>query len=142
MRLTNVLINLGGYVGEATMNDARVQKVSDTRIEGSVNTTGRLWGGPENVRIYFAIDFEKPFETLNGWDGKQELNDVTTLTGTPEKTAKNGGSMSYYDAPTTGVAAQYHVKAGETVQMKVAISFTSIDNATRNLESESTALEF
>ena len=133
---TNVLINLGGYVGEATMNDARVQKVSDTRIEGSVNTTGRLWGGPENVRIYFAIDFEKPFEKLNGWDDKQELNDVSTLTGTPEKTAKNGGSMSYYDAPTTGVSAQYHVKAGETVQMKVAISFTSIDNARRNLESE------
>ncbi|MCU7552543.1 GH92 family glycosyl hydrolase [Chitinophagaceae bacterium LB-8] len=133
---SNILINLGGYVGEATMNDARVQKVSDTRIEGSVNTTGRLWGGPENVRIYFAIDFEKPFEKLNGWDGKQELLDVKSLTGSPEKTAKNSGRMSYYDAPTTGVSAQYHVKAGETVQMKVAVSFTSVDNARRNLESE------
>ncbi|AOW10408.1 GH92 family glycosyl hydrolase [Flavobacterium gilvum] len=140
--LTNVLINLGGYVGEATMNDARIKKVSNTRIEGSVNTTGRLWGGPENVRIYFAIDFEKPFEKLNGWDGKQELNDITTLNGTPEKTAKNTGRMSYYDAATTGVAAQYHVKAGETVQMKVAVSFTSVDNARRNLESENRGWNF
>lgn len=134
--LANILINLGGYVGEATMNDARVEKVSDTHLEGSVNTTGRLWGGPENVRIYFAIDFEKPFEVLNGWNGKEELPDVKSLSGTPEKTAKNAGAMSYYDAPTTGVAAQYHVKAGETVQMKVAVSFTGVDNARRNLASE------
>jgi predicted alpha-1,2-mannosidase len=134
--LTNILVNLGGYVGEATMTDARVEKVSDRRIEGSVNTTGRFWGGPENVRVYFAIDFEKPFEKLNGWNNKEELPGIKTLTGSPEKTARNGGMNSYYDAPTTGVAAQYHVKAGEMVQMKVAISFTSVDNARRNLESE------
>lgn len=135
--LTNVLVNLGGYLGESTMTDARIKKINNNRIEGSVNTTGRLWGGPENVRIYFAIDFEKPFEKLNGWDGRQELTDITSLAGTSEKTAKNSGSMSYYDAPTTGVSAQYHVKAGETVQMKVAVSFTSIENARQNLESES-----
>lgn len=134
--LTNILINLGGYVSEVTMTDARVERVSDTRVEGSVNTTGRLWGGPENVRIYFAIEFEKPFETLNGWNSKQELPDVRSLSGTPEKTAKNSGPMSYYDAPTTGVSAQYHVKSGETIQLKVAISYTSIDNARLNLASE------
>jgi len=134
--LSNILVNLGGYVSSVTMTDARVEKVSNTRIEGSVNTTGRLWGGPENVRIYFAIDFEKPFETLNGWDGHQDLSNVKTVTGSPDKKAKNSGSMSYYDAATTGVAAQYHVKAGETVQMKVAVSYTSVDNARRNLESE------
>jgi len=133
--LSNILINLGGYVATATMTDARVQKISNTRIEGSVNTTGRLWGGPDNVRIYFAIDFEKPFETLNGWDDKQQMKDVNTLTGSTEKIAKNSGH-SYYDAPTTGVSAQYHVKAGETVQLKVAVSYTSIENAKRNLESE------
>jgi predicted alpha-1,2-mannosidase len=140
--LTNILVNLGGYVSESTMNDAQVTKVSNTRIEGSVNTTGRLWGGPDNVRIYFAIDFEKPFEKMNGWDGKNEFTDVGTLKGSPEKTPKNGGSMSYYDAPTAGIAAQYHVKAGESVQMKVAVSFTSIENARKNLASECTHWDF
>lgn len=140
--LANVLINLGGYVGEATMNDARVTKVSNTRIDGSVNTTGRLWGGPENVRIYFAVEFEKPFEKLNGWDSKHKLSDIDELNGTPEKIARNSGDMSYYDAPTTGVSAQYQVKAGETVQMKVAISYTSIENARLNLESEARHWDF
>lgn len=134
--LANILVNLGGYVSTATMTDAKVDKISDTHIEGSVNTTGRLWGGPEDVRIYFAIYFDKPFEQLNGWDSKQQLQDIKTLTGSREKTAKNGGSMSYYDAPTTGVSAQYHVKAGEAIQMKVAVSYTSVENARRNLESE------
>lgn len=134
----NILINLGGYVSTATMNDAKLERVSNTRIEGSVNTTGRLWGGPENVRIYFAIDFEKPFEKLNGWDGKQVLADVKTLTGGKEKIAKTANSsMSYYDAPTTGVSAQYEVKAGEMLQMKVAVSYTSVENARQNLLSES-----
>jgi predicted alpha-1,2-mannosidase len=124
------------------MTDARVEKVTNTLIEGSVNTTGRLWGGPENVRIYFAIEFEKPFEKLNGWDSNQVLADVKSLTGTAEKTAKNSGTMSYYDAPTTGVSAQYHVKAGETVQVKVAVSYTNVENARRNLQSESNHWNF
>lgn len=140
--MANILVNLGGYVSTTTMTDARVEKVSNTRIEGSVNTTGRLWGGPDNVRIYFAIDFEKPFEALNGWDGKQDLSNVSMLKGSPEKTAKNGGSMSYYDAPTTGVYAQYKVKAGEKLQMKVAVSYTSVENARNNLASESKHWDF
>ena len=140
--LTNILVNLGGYVSEATMTDARVERVGNNWLEGSVNTTGRLWGGPENVRIYFAIEFQKPFETLNGWNSEKELGDITTLSGTPEKTPKNSGSMSYYDAPTTGVSAQYHVKAGDTIQLKVAISYTSIDNARRNLASECNHWDF
>jgi len=139
--LTNILVNLGGYLGETTMTDARVEKISNTRIEGSVNTTGRLWGGPENVRIYFAIDFEKPFAKLNSWDGKHELSDIGTLKGSPEKTARNKG-MSYFDAATTGVSAQYNVKAGESIQLKVAVSYTSIENARKNLTSESNHWSF
>lgn len=140
--LANVLVSLGGYLGEATMNDARVEKLSNTRIAGSVNTTGRLWGGPENVRIYFVIDFEKPFEQLNGWSDKEEMFNITALTGSAGKTARNSGSMSYYDAPAAGVAAQYQVKAGDKIQMKVAVSYTSIDNAKRNLESENSSWNF
>jgi len=49
---SNLLLNLGGYLGNTTMNDCRVSKVSNTEIEGSVNTTGRFWGGPDNVRIF------------------------------------------------------------------------------------------
>ncbi|HCC70216.1 MAG TPA: glycoside hydrolase, partial [Bacteroidales bacterium] len=54
----NILLNLGGYVSTSTMTGAKVKKISNTRIEGSVNTVGRIWGGPEKVKIFFALKFD------------------------------------------------------------------------------------
>ncbi|MDR1455803.1 MAG: glycoside hydrolase family 92 protein, partial [Tannerella sp.] len=65
--VSRILLNLGGYVATTTMTDARLTRVSDTELEGSVNTTGRLWGGPDNVRIFFVVRFDRPFEQLDGW---------------------------------------------------------------------------
>lgn len=44
--------------------------------------------------------------------------------------------MSYYDAPTCGVKANYRVKAGEQVQVKAAISYVSAANAWENLRKD------
>ena len=55
-----ILLNLGGYVSTSTMTGARVTKVSATELEGSINTVGRIWGGPENVRIFFALQLDRP----------------------------------------------------------------------------------
>ncbi|MDR2848125.1 MAG: GH92 family glycosyl hydrolase [Bacteroidales bacterium] len=136
----NLLLNLGGYVSTATMNDCRVTKLSNTEIEGSINTTGRLWGGPENIRIFFVMRLEKPCEQLNGWVDKTQYTDVSTLQGLNVKTPKNGGG--YCDAPTTGVAAKYHVKAGEILQVKFAISYTSVENAHRNMDTDHSDWDF
>lgn len=133
--ISNVLVNLGGYIGTNTMTNAQVTKVNNIEIQGSINTTGRLWGGPDNVKIFFTIQFNRPFEKLNGWVGDKKQNDLYKLKGTPDKTQRNKG-MSYYNAPTTGVNAVYGVKEGDEILMKVAISFTSIENAKNNLLKE------
>ena len=62
----NLLLNLGGYLCTSTMTNAFVKKVSDTELEGSFTSTGRLWGGPENVEIFFVAHFDRPFEHLDG----------------------------------------------------------------------------
>ncbi|MDR1719748.1 MAG: GH92 family glycosyl hydrolase [Dysgonamonadaceae bacterium] len=133
--ISNILLNLGGYVCTSTMTDAQLQKVSDTELEGSVNTTGRFWGGPDNIRIFFVMKFNKPFEQLNGWDEKSTFEHVTSLQGKPDLFPFNEGE-SYAAAPTTGVSAVYHVKAGDEIQVKFAVSLTSIDNARRNMIAE------
>ncbi|TQO38441.1 putative alpha-1,2-mannosidase [Arenibacter algicola] len=133
--LANILVNLGGYLGTTTMTDAKVAKVSDTEIEGSVNTTGRLWGGPDNVRIYFVAQFDKEFQNLNGWVDQKKYSDITGLEGTPDSTPRNAG-WSYKDAPTTGVSALFNVKKGDQIRMKISISYTSIENARKNLSGE------
>ena len=133
--LAKILVNLGGYLGTTTMTDAKVAKVSDTEIEGSVNTTGRLWGGPDNVRIYFVAEFDKEFKNLNGWVDQKKYTNITDLEGTPDSTPRNSG-WSYQDAPTTGVNALFDVKKGDQIRMKISISYTSTENARKNLRGE------
>ena len=133
-----VLLNFGGYLGNATMTKARVRKVSHTELEGSFVTTGRLWGGPREVKVFFVIRFNRPFESLQGWTGEEQLGEVSELTGPDTVTRRDsatydGVEMSYYDAPTAGVIAHYSVKAGERLLTKVAVSYTSVENARHNL---------
>lgn len=114
-----ILANLSGYLGGVTMTGASVSKVSDTEIEGSFSTINRLWGGPKDVKMFFVIRFEKPFETLDAWKGGRQISDISTVEG-----------------DDVGVAAAYDVKAGDILQVKAAISYTSIANARNNLVSE------
>ncbi|WP_353196263.1 GH92 family glycosyl hydrolase [Parapedobacter defluvii] len=132
---SDILLNLGGYLGETTMTDADVRRVSDTELEGSVISTGRFWGGPDKVKIFFVMKFDKPFHTLDGWNGSETYSQVTRLKGSSEVHPKNAGE-SYVDAPTAGVSARYAVAAGEQIQVKFAISYTSVENARNNLNAE------
>lgn len=139
--VAKVLLNLGGYTGTATMNDCRVRKSGNSEIIGSVNTTGRFWGGPDNVRIYFILRFNKDFERMDGWRDTAQFTDIASLQGINAKTARNEG-QSYYDAPATGVALRYQMKAGDELLCKVAVSYTSEENARRNMDEDRCLWDF
>ena len=137
----DILLNLGGYVGTSTMVNAHVYKKGNEGVEGYFDTTGRLWGGPDVVRIYFAVTFDTPFKSLDGWVGSEQFKDISELQGAGESIPRNQG-MSYHDAPTSGVKANYQVQPGEQVLMKVAISYVSTDNAWENLEQDCSHWDF
>lgn len=119
-----VLTNLGGYLANSTMENADVRKISDREFEGSFSSTRRYWGGPKDVKVFFVVQFDKA-NRLNAWKGRKHETDISRISG-----------------DSVGVAAQYDVKAGDVVQMKIAISYTSIDNARNNLNTECTTWEF
>jgi predicted alpha-1,2-mannosidase len=131
-----MLVNLGGFVGTSTMVGANVRKVSDTEIEGSFNSVGRVWGGPRSVKIFFVARFDKPMEQLDSWNGEDAFQDVETLATDNVSTPRGHVNRDYHDAPTAGVEAKYRVKAGDTLQAKFAISYTSIENARMNMDAE------
>jgi len=139
---TNILTNLGGYLGNSTMINADVNKVSNSEFEGSFDSAGRFWGGPEKVKIFFNIKFDKPFKSFDGWNEKEQLKNIKSLKGTDKMSRRDSIvfpgiiTQSYWDAPTTGVAAKYFVKAGEEINMKISISYTSIENARKNMQTE------
>jgi len=115
---SSVLFNLSGQLGQSTMRDALIRRVSDTELVGYVTMTGRIWG-PHRVRIYFVARFDKAFSDLKGWQGKAKLGSIR----------ENAGDG-------IGAVVEHPVAAGEVLQMKVAISYTSIANARLNLETE------
>ncbi|RNL95142.1 glycoside hydrolase family 92 protein [Sinomicrobium pectinilyticum] len=114
-----VLMNLGGYVSNVQMEKAHVTQVSDTGIEGYFSTTDRFWGGPKEVKVFFAAEFDKAFKRLDGWTGKERFRDIPEIEG-----------------DSTGVTAIYDVQGGDLLQMKIAISYTSVENARNNLDAE------
>ena len=120
-----ILTNLGGYVGNSTMANAEVRKISDTEFEGSFSSTKRYWGGPNDVKIFFVIQFDKPCKSLDGWKGSERFNNITSLQG-----------------DSAGLASVYDVKAGDQIQMKIAVSYTTIANARNNLNAECTSWDF
>jgi len=142
-----ILTNLGGYLGNSTMINADVKKVDQTELEGSFDSAGRFWGGPEKVRVFFVIKFDKPFLTLDGWRDQEKFSDITSIKGSDTMTRRDsvvfaGVTQSYWDAPTTGVLANYDVDAGEEIQMKIAISYTSVENARKNMQAEASHWDF
>lgn len=120
-----ILTNLGTHVSDATMANIDVRKVNDHEIEGSLSTIERYWGGPKDVKVYFVMQFDKDFASLDGWKGKQSLKNLNSLQG-----------------DSAGLITGFNVKAGDQVKMKIAISYTNIDNARKNLNAECTSWDF
>ena len=120
-----ILTNLGGYVGSSTMANASVTKINDRSFEGSFSSVKRYWGGPKDVKIFFVIEFDKPYAAFNAWQGESNFKNVTSLQG-----------------DSAGIAAMFNTKAGDQVHMKIAVSYTTIENARKNLQAECTTWDF
>lgn len=115
----HILTNLGGYMGNSTMTNAAIKKISDREFEGSFSSVKRYWGGPKDVKVFFVIRFDKSYQSLDGWQGAKRIKGYTELKG-----------------DSAGADARFDLKAGDRVQMKIAISYTTIENARNNLEKE------
>ena len=123
-------------------DSSRVYKTGNNEITGYFDTKGRLWGGPDIVRIFFVAHFDKPFDSLDGWADKDYFSDIEELQGSTESTPRISSGWSYHDAPTSGVSAKYEVRAGDQINVKMAISYVSIANAKENLKEDCNHWDF
>lgn len=139
--VAHLLFNLGGYVGTSTMVGAKVDVVSDRRIEGEFLTTGRLWGGVDTVPVFFVAEFDRPVAGFDVWsDGEVRKNAVRLESG--KVSYPRNEWMTYHDAPTAGIDARLDVKGGEPVEVTMAISYVSRDNAAENMALENAGRDF
>lgn len=117
----NILMDVGGFLGHGSMKAAAVRKVSDTEVRGYavMAPTGRR---PKPVKVNFVARFDCPFSEFGGWemvDGQKQLREKPSFEG-----VNVGGYVRFHDLK------------GRPVQMKVAISYVSEEQAVLNMDTE------
>ncbi|MBN1584332.1 MAG: GH92 family glycosyl hydrolase, partial [Anaerolineae bacterium] len=115
---SHVLFDLGAEVGPSRMSDASVQRVDGCTLEGYVenDATRRR---PKPTRIYFVATFDRPFDSMGAWQEGRLLQDIDGISG-----------------PESGIWVRYQTAQDEQIQLKVAISYCSVEQARLNLEAE------
>lgn len=82
-------------------------------------TTRNSGGVPDNFKNYFVIYFDRPFTLAETWHGKHLAADTLE-----------------YEADHVGAVVGFKTRRGEQINLKVASSFISFDQAELNLKRE------
>ena len=134
----HVLLNLGE--GLTNESGATVRRVSPTEIEGS-KLLGTFCYNPQAVfPVYFVLRVSKRPSQSGYWKKQRPMTGVEA-----EWTPDNGRYKLYtsYGRELSGDDVGYwftfdDLKAGEQVEVRMGISYVSVENARRNLDSEQT----
>jgi predicted alpha-1,2-mannosidase len=111
---SHILIDINHGIGDAC-TDGQIKIVNATEIEGHRASKGFV----KNQNVYFCAKFNKPFKSSGTWENR------SIRTGSKEASGTQAGA--YVD---------YATADGETIEVKVGISYTSIAQARLNLDTE------
>lgn len=137
----NILLNLGEGLTNET--GATVRFVSDTEIEGS-KLMGTFCYNPQAVfPIYFVMQVNKVPKEKGYWKKQREMK------GVEAQWDADAGKYKLYTKYTreisgddVGVWFKYDVAEQEQIEVKIGVSFVSIENARENLKAEQPGFEF
>ncbi|WP_406683797.1 GH92 family glycosyl hydrolase [Seonamhaeicola sp. MEBiC1930] len=132
----NILLNLG--LGLTNEQGASIKIVSPTEIEG-MRTVGSFcyYKPEENYPVYFVVKFSKPADEFGVWRTPKTYKGVEAqwmpYNG---KTRIMKGYKKEVIGDSIGSYFKYHFKEPTQVEVKVGVSYISIENARENLEKE------
>jgi predicted alpha-1,2-mannosidase len=126
---SHILFDIGNQQGESgRVKDAKVYMTADGRIEGYVTTLPEYiqkYQRGANVTMYFSAILDKKPSSFGVFKGNEITPDVKEMSGI--------GS---------GMYLSFSTKQNESVTIKAGLSYTSIENARLNLQTEAPALSF
>ncbi len=116
-----------------------ISKVSDTEIEGFVHhisdeKTGYLM--TQDYKMYFVLQFNKPFESFGGWTDKAKNLDEFGYALTYEVIKDDVDKIE--GAGSVGAFVTFKTNDNDTILVRTSISLVSVDNARLNLTEEIT----
>ncbi|MBF4472925.1 GH92 family glycosyl hydrolase [Flavobacterium sp. HJJ] len=133
---SNILLNLG--LGLTNEEGAMVQIVSSTEVEGMRSVGSFCYNSPEAAYpVYFAAKFSKPAAKFGVWKKHSKYNGVEAQWMTYNgKTRLMENNTKMVVGDSIGTYFTYHFDKEETVEVKIGVSYVSIENARENLEKE------
>ncbi|MGY5354092.1 GH92 family glycosyl hydrolase [Wenyingzhuangia sp. IMCC45467] len=138
----NVLLNLG--LGLTNEQGAMVKIVSPTEIEGVRNVGTFCYYNPEDAYpVYFVAKFSKPADHFGAWKKPAPYQGVEAQWmgyNGKKRLLKNYTKTIVGDS--IGTYFSYDFKQPETVEVKIGVSYVSIENARENLEKETSNKSF
>lgn len=144
----NILLNPGGSAAANSL--ARIHIDPDANEVTGTASSGRFCYQDNSYTVYFAARFDAPVSSFGTWDlltlkaGRRNAENRSvlpinaqpipggpdSLPGDPSSTAQAGGWVTF------------DTRKHSRVQMKVGISFVSVDNARANLYAENPGWDF
>ncbi|NJB87574.1 putative alpha-1,2-mannosidase [Lewinella marina] len=120
----HLYFDTGAFLAHDSTLYSEVRRLSDREIEG-LAVMGPTNRRPKPFTVYFVAQLDRDMVGFGGWEeGKM-------LTGQPAAVGgKDAGAFLSFPSGT------------DTVQLKVALSYTSLDGARRNLEAELSHWDF
>ncbi len=139
---SNVLINLG--LGLTNEQGAMIKVVSSTEIEGMRNVGSFCYYKPnESYPVYFVAKFSHPADDYGIWKTPRKYNGVEgQWMGYNGKTRLYKQFKKEIVGDSIGSYFTYHFKRPTQVEVKIGVSYVSIENARENLEKETQGLTF
>ena len=139
---SNILINLG--LGLTNEEGASIKIVSSTEIEGIRNVGSFCYYKPEeSYPVYFVAKFSKPADDYGVW------KKTRTYEGLEAQWMPYNGKTRLYKGyrkevigDSIGSYFTYNFMEPTQVEVKIGVSYVSIENARENLEKETQSLSF
>ncbi|MGV8096690.1 MAG: GH92 family glycosyl hydrolase [Mangrovibacterium sp.] len=114
-RVAHIILDAGHGIRDSYRVGSEIEIVSNTEIVGHRASNGFV----KNKNVYFCAKFSKPFESHGTWNGNKIKAGSDTDSGV-----------------NIGAYIDYATSENETIEVKVGISYTSIEQARLNLDTE------
>ncbi|HEV3229223.1 MAG TPA: GH92 family glycosyl hydrolase [Solirubrobacteraceae bacterium] len=141
----SVLINAAGSAEGNRTADVQIDP-AQREVSGSA-TSGGFCLQPDEHRLYFVAQFSRPFTAFGTWR-KQLLEPGSTsnqdaFLGQPFTYYPFSGDYYHYGLTAqTGAYVTFAASAERTVEMRIGISYVSVQAARQNLEAETAGRSF
>jgi len=126
---SHIILDIGNKQGESgEVIDASIEMIDERRFEGYVVTYPKyvqLYDPQGKITMYFSGELSKKPDYVGAFKGSELKENMSSVKG-----------------KGAGLVLNYSTEKGEQIEIKVGLSYTSIENANDNLIAEAADLSF